>query len=265
MSSSGAADAPDPVRALSFGSVAANYDAYRPAVPASFLSAIGFAPGMRVLEIAAGTGLATRTLLAGGIEVIAVEPDPDMRRVLTRRSPTLDVRDGVAEHLPIDDASVDAILAMSSWHWFDVERTLSECARVVRDNGRLVAGWNGADQQIDWVADLFRHREPSGELSPSSDNTPAPSLVTSGHDFRLIKEGRVEWSWHRTVDDIAGLFGTYSGVITATPETRTSILHTVREIARRHTNPDGTVTLPMQTRYWIAQRRPREVTEHASH
>jgi ubiquinone/menaquinone biosynthesis C-methylase UbiE len=61
-----------------FNEVAAEYDRYRPAYPdvlvdhACRLACIG--AGDRVLEIGCGTGQLTRSLLARGLRVTALEP-----------------------------------------------------------------------------------------------------------------------------------------------------------------------------------------------
>ncbi|NUS54743.1 MAG: SAM-dependent methyltransferase, partial [Streptomycetaceae bacterium] len=64
-------------RARSFGEAADLYERYRPGYPAALYAHIAAAvPGPRVLEIGAGTGIATRQLLAVGLDVVALEPDP---------------------------------------------------------------------------------------------------------------------------------------------------------------------------------------------
>ncbi|ALO10171.1 putative rRNA methylase [Streptomyces venezuelae] len=40
--------------------------------------ALGPAPGARVLDLGSGTGKLTATLVALGVDVVAVEPDPAM-------------------------------------------------------------------------------------------------------------------------------------------------------------------------------------------
>jgi phospholipid N-methyltransferase len=49
------------------------------------------------VDVGAGTGLFTRTLLGKAAQVIAVEPDARMRKVLTERSPGVRVVEGRGE------------------------------------------------------------------------------------------------------------------------------------------------------------------------
>src|SRR5437868_12217076 len=82
---------------------------YPPAVVGALAAELGLAPGARVLDLAAGTGKLTRALLAGGLDVLAVEPQAALRDVLARRIGAERVHDGVAEAIPLADASVDAV------------------------------------------------------------------------------------------------------------------------------------------------------------
>jgi ubiquinone/menaquinone biosynthesis C-methylase UbiE len=68
-------------RALSFGSVAAAYEQFRPGYPEALVDAVLAYAGHPVhtaLEIGAGTGKATRVFAVRGITVTATDPDPAM-------------------------------------------------------------------------------------------------------------------------------------------------------------------------------------------
>lgn len=97
----------------------------------------------RVLEIGAGTGLNLEHYGSGVTGLELVEPAPEMRRVLADAAaavgrPVL-VRDGVAEALPAEDASVDAVVGtfvLCSVQ--DPAAVLREIARVLRPGGRYL-------------------------------------------------------------------------------------------------------------------------------
>ena len=84
-------------------SVADEYDRARPSYPDGIYDALGPLNSLRVLDIGAGTGIATRQLLDRGADVIAIDPG---RNVLTRATgrtvglPVV-VADGAA--LPVKD------------------------------------------------------------------------------------------------------------------------------------------------------------------
>ena len=105
----------------SFGAAATAYAEHRPDyAQAAVHWALERAPGSRVLDLGAGTGKLTATLVSLGAEVIAVEPDPAMLAELRRALPTVRALSGSAEAVPLPDASVDAVLAGNAMHWFDM-------------------------------------------------------------------------------------------------------------------------------------------------
>ncbi|MFD7645829.1 class I SAM-dependent methyltransferase [Kitasatospora sp. NPDC059795] len=140
--------------ALSFGSAARLYDAVRPAYPARAVArALGAAP-VRVLDLGAGTGLLTGVLRAAGHEVVAVEPDGQMRAVAAERHPDVRVLAGSAEDIPLPDGSVDAVVVGQAYHWFTPRDALPQIHRVLREGGVLAALWNIRDDRTPWVAAL---------------------------------------------------------------------------------------------------------------
>jgi SAM-dependent methyltransferase len=139
------------------------------------LDAAGVDDGARALDVGAGTGVVARAALgrvgAGG-SVIAVDPNEGMLAVAKRMAPTLDIRRGTAEHLPIDDADIDCVTCQFALMFFtDRTSAVAEMRRVLRSGGRLaVATWAGveespgysalvalvADEIGDWAADALR-------------------------------------------------------------------------------------------------------------
>src|SRR5690242_27915 len=92
------------LHASSFGAAAVAYAEHRPDyAPAAVRWALEPAPGPRVLDLGAGTGKLTGTLLALGVEVIAVEPDPAMLTELRRTLPAVRALPGSAEAIPLPD------------------------------------------------------------------------------------------------------------------------------------------------------------------
>ncbi|MFD5563000.1 class I SAM-dependent methyltransferase [Kitasatospora griseola] len=140
--------------ALSFGSAARLYDSIRPTYPAQAVArAIGSKP-VRVLDLGAGTGLLTGVLRAAGHEVIAVEPDAQMRAVAAERHPGTQVLSGSAEDIPLPDGSVDAVVVGQAYHWFTPQDALPQIHRVLRKDGVFAPMWNVRDDRTPWVAAL---------------------------------------------------------------------------------------------------------------
>ncbi|HVP67550.1 MAG TPA: class I SAM-dependent methyltransferase [Anaeromyxobacteraceae bacterium] len=94
-----------------------------------------------ILEIGAGDGANFR-YLTRGTRVIALEPNVHMHGYLReagrRHGVTVDIRVGLAERIPLPDASVEAVIcSLVLCTVKDPERALAEVRRVLRPGGRL--------------------------------------------------------------------------------------------------------------------------------
>jgi SAM-dependent methyltransferase len=255
---------PDPTggeherRARSFGQVARSYHRYRPRTPDELLPWLLPEGATAVLDLAAGTGALTERLVPRVRQVIAVEPDPGMRSVLAESAPSARVLDGSAEKIPLPDASVDAVLVGSAWHWFDAPRAAAEIARVLRDGGRLALVGNSPDHDVAWVAEMRR------PLSSATQPDPRPRDVLgvtlpAGAPFGPVDSRELRWTWPLPVADVVGLLETYSNVITADESRRASLReHTLAVLAAEPTTSGrAVVDLPMVSRGQRATRLPR--------
>ena len=65
-----------------------------------FADFVGVTPGMRALDVGAGTGALTAELLSRGVSVAAADPSPEFVTVLRERFPNLEVEEAPAESLP---------------------------------------------------------------------------------------------------------------------------------------------------------------------
>ena len=119
-----------------------DYERGRPGWPRQVAELAGLPPAATVLDLGAGTGKLTRLLLTAFTEVIAVEPSDAMHDMLEAICPQADIRRGSAQHIPLANASVDAIFAAQSFHTFDSEESLAEMTRVLRPGGAVVLVFN---------------------------------------------------------------------------------------------------------------------------
>ena len=105
----------------------ARYDAHRPSYPPASVNVLLDAlrlsgqPGAHVLEIGAGTGIFSELLAARPeqFEVVAVEPHPDMRKVLeAKQLPRVRVtEDSATELSAVEDGWAEACIVaqVSAW------------------------------------------------------------------------------------------------------------------------------------------------------
>lgn len=96
----------------------------------------------RVIEIGCGNGMNFAHYPPEVTELLAVEPEPHLRRLAERQAEqaTIPVRvvDGLADHLPATDAAFDAaVTSLVLCSVPDQARALGEIRRVLRDGGQL--------------------------------------------------------------------------------------------------------------------------------
>lgn len=132
-----------------FGDRVANYVKYRPNYPrevAEFMMGeLGLPTGSLIADIASGTGKFTELLLDGGYEVVAVEPNDEMRiaaEELLGADPLLRSVNGTAEATNLPTQSVDAITVAQAFHWFDAARAREEFIRILKPGGAVLLIWN---------------------------------------------------------------------------------------------------------------------------
>lgn len=114
-------------------------------------------PGDRVLDIACGTGAATREAAkrAGPQgRVIGIDRNPDMLAVAQKQAGNIAWREGRAEALPFADGSCDVALCQFGLMFFeDRAGALREMRRVIGPGGRaVVTVWDRAETSPGYAA-----------------------------------------------------------------------------------------------------------------
>ncbi|MFE9189591.1 class I SAM-dependent methyltransferase [Micromonospora sp. NPDC007208] len=248
----------------SFGAAATAYAEHRPGyAQAAVRWALEPAPGLRVLDLGAGTGKLSAALVAVGADVVAVEPDPAMRAELRRTLPAVRALPGSAEAIPLPDASVDAVLAGNALHWFDMAVAGAEIARVLAPGGILAGLWNIMDDRIDWVAGLERvsgsaaigPRDTVSSWRAATADMLAPSAGRVVR-FGSPKQAEFPHGQRRTADSLVATLATRAGMLVMPEEEREATLGRIRAfLGSRSETAHGEFTLPMLTGVLRAQRR----------
>jgi SAM-dependent methyltransferase len=244
------------LHASSFGAAAVAYAEHRPDyAPAAVRWALEPAPGPRVLDLGAGTGKLTGTLVALGADIIAVEPDPAMLTELRRALPDVPALPGRAEAIPLPDASVDAVVAGNALHWFDMAVAGPEIARVLAPGGILAGLWNVMDDRVDWVAGLARVSGsaaigPRDTLSSWRAATAGLHLPDNGlvAQFGSPEQAEFPHRQRRTADSLVATLATRAGMLVMPEQEREATLGRIRAfLASRPETTSGEFTLPMLT------------------
>jgi ubiquinone/menaquinone biosynthesis C-methylase UbiE len=112
------------------------------------LDAAHVRPGVRVLDVATGPGHAAARAAARGASVIGLDLSAAMVELAVLRAPAVDFRVAPAEDLPVQDASLHAVLSsFGLGHFSQPERVVQEMARVLVPGGRVALAWWDAPER----------------------------------------------------------------------------------------------------------------------
>jgi ubiquinone/menaquinone biosynthesis C-methylase UbiE len=231
----------------SFDGVAEAYERSRPGyAPAAVEWISQRLPLGRVLDLGAGTGKLTRQLVPYALEVVAVEPGDEMRRVLQEAVPGVEALFGTAEEIPLPDESVDVVTVAQAVHWFELDVALAEMHRVLRPMGGLAIVWNERDENeplMRAIADLLEEVRPALGEDKLEEQILASPLFTS-HDECSFPNAEL-LDADRAVEQVSSI----SAVSAAAPDERDRVLAELRALVG-----DGPVDFHMITHVLAADR-----------
>ncbi len=202
-----------------FEQMADEYDAARPPYPEELFEVLRaewvIGPGRAVLEVGAGSGLATRELVASGSRVVALEPGRDLADLLGRTVPAASVVSSRAEDADLPDGAFDSVVAATSMHWVDLPVVLPRLHAALRPEGTLavfrhVFGDDCVRTEFrDRVSQIVARRD-GGPREQSSESRPTMSELTAGGWFLPLRSERWRWTTELTTYQVARLFRTFS-------------------------------------------------------
>ncbi|MFE0673333.1 class I SAM-dependent methyltransferase [Streptomyces sp. NPDC058867] len=232
-------------RAHSFNSAAAQYAANRPSYPPALLDAVEELAGRplagaRVVDVGAGTGIATALLHARGAEVVAVEPGDGMAAQFREAHPDIPIVRGDGNHMPLADSCADLITSAQSWHWTDPARSIPEALRVLRPGGALALWWNTTVLDIPWAAAQGMRAEKFFGIDPVVERSGTGSRSADPDGVLDFTRRVVRWSRRVPIDTHLANIGSHSVFLVHGQEASTVFLaeertHLLEEF------PDGIV------------------------
>jgi SAM-dependent methyltransferase len=234
--------------ATSFAVVADAYERARPGYPEEAVRWLVGETPCDVVDLGAGTGKLTRSLVALGHRVTAIEPLPEMLELLVTAAPGAFDLLGSAEVIPLPDASADVITSAQAFHWFDHAVALPEIARVLRPHGRLALVWNMRDDRVPWVAQLS---ETIGSETVESRDAEKP-IAASGL-FGPVERAPFEWVQRLDRATLRDLVLSRSYCAIKAPDERAKVLANVERLFEEHAS-GSEIELPYLTECYRAAK-----------
>lgn len=231
-----------------FGTDPAGYHHSRMDYPDSIYARIFERAGghwLNVLEVGAGTGIATAGLLHPRVDrLTAIEPDPALAQFLRTEvdDPRLQVEVATFEDAEVPADSFDIVACASAFHWLDQTRALARVRDLLHPGGTLAIWWNAYRQpgSGDAFADAVIPLLSGLALPPSEARGSHYSLEIDARRAELEAGGmaEVDVSVTRrarilTTDQILALYGSYSFVRALPLQQRARLLDKIATIAER--------------------------------
>ncbi|HVF86185.1 MAG TPA: class I SAM-dependent methyltransferase [Pyrinomonadaceae bacterium] len=165
-----------------FSSRVSNYVKFRPTYPPAVVDLLknecDLTSDSTIADVGSGTGILGELFLRNGNRVLGVEPNREMRAAgerLLKDYPNFTSVDGKAEATTLGNGSVDFVTAGQAFHWFDVEKTREEFARILKPGGWVVLVWN--ERQTDSTPFLRDYEQ---------------MLLTFGTDYEAVSHKQVD-------------------------------------------------------------------------
>lgn len=131
------------------------------------LTALDVRVGVRLLDIACGSGLAVQRAVARGADGTGVDASPGLLDIARQRVPTARWLVSGMAVIPVDDGAFDVVTSFNGLQFGGAE-AMHEAARVLRSGGRLGAGFWQDPGDFD---PLFAA---VGALAPPPAGSPSP-------------------------------------------------------------------------------------------
>jgi SAM-dependent methyltransferase len=256
---------------LVFGEVAELYDSTRAGYPGALVDdVISYAradgPGLRAVEVGAGTGKATVSFASRGLEIVAIEPSPGMAAVArrnTRQFPNVRVEETSFEDWPGPAGEFGLVYSAQAWHWVRPEVRDAKAAHVLAPGGALAMFWH----RVRWqpgplrdelnrlyqrlAPDLIAQRPTFPGLAPNpGDDTVTDGIRKTGL-FQDETMREYPWSATFTADSYTDLLMTQSGHRMLPEERSAELVSGVRDIIAAH---GGEIEVPHATLLVMARR-----------
>lgn len=229
-----------------------HYHKVRPGYPSESLQWLvenAAHPIRDVLDVGAGTGKYTQLLAAHNWSLTAVDPSADMLAQLAGELPAASTVVGTAEHLELQDSSMDLAVVAQAWHWCDPWAASTEIARVLRPGGSLGLIWNQLDVGHPWVHRLAR-------IMHAGDVHKPDFHPVIGEEFAPAEPHLTAWSQTLTPEEIMELAKSRSYYLKASQEVRAKVMENLQWYLFEHLNhlPGQDLQLPYLTQTWRTRK-----------
>ena len=153
------------------------------------LDAAQIGKGMRALDLACGTGIATSLAAARGAKTMGADFSPAMIRAARQRYPAIEIREADADALPFEDESFDVVISNFGLNHFAFPLSaLAEVRRVLKPQGRFVCTVWAASEESSFHSLAVEAVCAVGDPGPALPSPPDGALDSPRACMRLLED-----------------------------------------------------------------------------
>ena len=249
-----------------YESTAKDYDKGRLDYPLDsvqkFLTALEYKPSDKVCDLGAGTGKLTSAMLeiAPDVDIVAVEPSPEMGRIFAEKFSSIPLLQSSAEAIPLPDASVDIVVVGTAFHWFANKQALAEIARILKPNGRLGLIWNILDRQVSLVRELYYlldYKRSAKNFHKTHDALEWRDVFVGQYLFTPLKHSVTHYTYTSVAEDIVNRMLASKIVGAFGLNEITKLRDNIRVILHAHNLDPQAFAMPYRVEmYWTEKVKP---------
>ena len=168
----------------------------------------------KVADVGSGTGLSTFNLAKYAQHVIGIEPEDSMRNLAVKNAKkrhieNVEFRKGTAENMPLNDDSVDVVVAVTAASLYkreNIEQFVGEAERVLIANGLTISvdvapGWYGGELAPVILGRSRRQKDSDTEITRNG------SFIALGFNHRDVYQTQDYGSVEKMLSTYGFIFG----------------------------------------------------------
>jgi SAM-dependent methyltransferase len=155
------------------------------------LQQLGIGPGVALLDIGCGSGVAAAIAAERGARVSGLDATPELLAFARQRVPSADFTQGEMEQLPYSDDTFDVVTGFNSFQYAaSPVNALAEARRVTRPDGSVMIATWGRAERVDMAAVI---RAFGSVLPPPPPGAPGPfALSEDGALAALVRKAGLQ-------------------------------------------------------------------------
>lgn len=253
----------------SFDIFANNYDDVRPGYPKEMYDDIAkicnLSKSSSVIEIGAGSGIATVELAKTGCKIVGIEPGSNLvviAKEKTKDYPNVEIVEAMFEDYESSN-KFDCLIALTSFHWISEQTKYKKAYDLLNRNGHFVIVWNSFFQSTgeatkevnslynEMLSDIYPEQKNDVNLGVFNKLNGRELEIVGSDMFYLYFLRKYVTVYNYDKETYPMLLNTFPKIIKIKKERREKFLKRVEKIVEKH----GTLSVPVLTTLLITKKK----------